>query len=585
MASIGAATRKSFRIDKWLGLHEAPDGDAKLRYGEASLAENWRVTLDGNLRRRPGTHTELSLSGSVKCLWSGFVSDTEMLLAAASGALWNLTETSGVWSAQNLGAITTTGTVSIFGFSGKAYVLTGAEYMVYDGTTLSSVEGYVPLVAISLTSAGDCTLLETVNKLTVKRRCWLSPNGQSTIFTLPDSLNVSSIDTVYNRATKEYMTQGTDWNYLGYGGLGFTSEPTMGENYLEVVWSAKENDRSAVTGMRFSEIFNGTTDNRVFLYGNGTNRALYSGLDYDGAPRADYFPDLNVLDVGSANTPVTGLIRHYSRLAAFKPDGAWYVRYDYITLADGSVKPAFYTVPINRSLGNEALGQVQLVLNSPRTLCGGSLYEWKNNSSYTANLTSDERQARRISDRIFDTLSSFDPAQCLCFDDNEAQEYYIVCGQKALVHNYASDAWYVYTGFGQTAMVRHKGDLFCGDSSGRLKLVSDDYNDDDGTAINAKWETGSMDFGTSAREKYFAEVFLSCSPASGGNISVTAKSERNSISAGMQTEAGTLPTHKRLRVRLRKFVYGKLVLESNGGTANDIVSSLTVTAVYGGESK
>ena len=63
--------------------------------------------------------------------------------------------------------------------------------------------------------------------------------------------------------------------------------------------------------MRFSETYNGQTDTRVFLYGDGSNTAIYSGLDYNGKPTAEYFPDLNEIAVDSANTPITSMIKHY----------------------------------------------------------------------------------------------------------------------------------------------------------------------------------------------------------------------------------------------------------------------------------
>ena len=33
-------------------------------------------------------------------------------------------------------------------------------------------------------------------------------------------------------------------------------------------------------------------DSRIFVYGDGTNRAFHTGVDYDGTPRADYFLSL-----------------------------------------------------------------------------------------------------------------------------------------------------------------------------------------------------------------------------------------------------------------------------------------------------
>jgi hypothetical protein len=71
MATIQAANNeKVFSIQKWLGLNEHPDGDTRLKLGEASEMVNFRVTKDGNLKRRPGT----------ECIF-GFCSDYQLSIS------------------------------------------------------------------------------------------------------------------------------------------------------------------------------------------------------------------------------------------------------------------------------------------------------------------------------------------------------------------------------------------------------------------------------------------------------------------------------------------------------------------------
>ena len=56
MAAItGSANEKIFQIRAWGGLNENPDGDTKLKMGEAAVMRNFRITRDGNLQRRPGS--------------------------------------------------------------------------------------------------------------------------------------------------------------------------------------------------------------------------------------------------------------------------------------------------------------------------------------------------------------------------------------------------------------------------------------------------------------------------------------------------------------------------------------------------
>lgn len=497
MATIsGSTSEKIFQIKAWLGLNENPDGDTKLKLGEAAVMRNFTITRDGNLRRRPGSKKIASLGAApVRGMWTGYINGKEEFIAACGGKLWRLYNAdTGAFSVSEIGSIDTANEVHMFGFSNILYLINGSQYKQFDGTTLSDVGGYRPLVMITVPPAGGGETLEQVNKLVGTRRCWISPDGKEAKFALPES-GLQSLDYVKDLKTGENLEESAYTADLTTGTVTFATVPAEATNSYEIGWTMATNFRAQVSSMRYSELYDGAQDTRVFLYGDGSNQAIYSGLDYDGKPRADYFPDLNVVNVGDENTPITGLIRHYSTLIAFKTNSAWSIRTSELTLSDGSITKAFYVSPINRAIGNAALGQPRLVLNSPRTLHGKDAFEWKNNSSYSSNLTADERQAKRISDRIYATLGGFDLTKCYCWDDNDNQEYYICCGGKALVQNYAADAWYCYDSFDAVCMANFHGGLYYGTSNGAIEHFGFEHITDDGKAIDAYWESGSMSFG------------------------------------------------------------------------------------------
>lgn len=582
MATISGSTgEKIFSLKQFRGLHQNPDGDTKLKFGEAAAMRNFTVTRDFNLRRRPGTKTLEKLgSGPVKGLWTGFVSGREELLAACGGKLWRLWDASAErFIKEEIGSIDTENELCMFGFSGILYLLNGKEYKQWDGAALRDVEGYRPLVTITVPPEGGGETLEQVNKLTPTRRCWLSPDGKGKTFQLPEK-GLRSLDWVKDLKTGKALSTGEYSVDLAQGTVSFQTVPAQSVNSYEVAWTMAEDFRGQVCAMRYSELYSGTQDTRVFLYGDGTNRALYSGLDYDGKPRADYFPDLNEVRVGDENTPVTALIRHYSTLMCFKTGSAWAIQYGIVTLADGSLTPAFYTTPINRSIGNAALGQVRLVLNAPWTLHGNDLFEWRSSASYASNLSQDERQAKRISDRIYASLGEFNLARCICWDDNDHQEYYLCDGDRALVCNYAADAWYYYEGLDVSCMANFRGELYFGSREGKLKHLSFAYLSDDGRAVDAYWESGSMSFGQDYMRKYSAQVWVGIKPESNGEVQVTVQTDRK----GNYTEklvASTMSTFKkanfarwsfgtnrkprmtRLKIKAKKFVFYKLIFKAS----------------------
>lgn len=568
MAKIEVKENKSiFQLKKWLGLNESPDGDTGLKMGEAAVMRNFLITRENHLQIRPGYAPVCTLSegNPVRGMWHGYVAGEAHLLAACGGHLWDIDTVT--WAAEDLGEIVDSG-VSFFGFAKKVYLLTGSEYYCWSGEgTVSVVEGYVPVVVTAAPPEGGGTLLERINMLTGKKRARYSPDGEATVFQLPES----ALDEVIG-------VEGTDiaWTAdLTAGTVTFSSAPEKGVNTLEIAWKKGNGERERITSMRFAELYNGASDSRVFLYGNDSNEAVYSDLDNDGKETAEYFPDLNTMAVGSANTPITALIRHYDRMLAFKTDCAYAVLYNSITLSDNVIAAAFYATPLNREIGCEAPGQAHLVQNNARTLFGRSCYEW----ALTYGAARDERNAKRISERIETTMSRFFIPDCIAFDDEQRQEYYVVYGDEALVHNYSNDVWYYYNNFPARCLDLVDGELYFGTGDGRLMHLSRSYRNDDLSPIDAYWESGSMDFGQDWKRKYCSNIWVSIKPESQSNITVTAQSNQKSqyverdISYSIATFGNASfkqwsfgvnrkPQVQRTKIKVKKFTFYKLIFKS-----------------------
>lgn len=604
MASISGSTgEKTFTLKAFLGLHQNPDGDTKLKFGEAAAMRNFRVTRDGNLQKRPGTRTLATLDEAepVRGLWSGYVNGEELFLAACAGKLWKLTPNEELFTPTELGDINTENDVHMFGFSNIVYIINGTEYKQYDGTALSDVGGYRPLVAIAIPPEAGGETLEQVNKLVGTRRAWISPDGEGSTFQLPET-GLQSLDYVKDLKTGENL-ESTAYSYdLEAGTVTFTETPPQTVNSYEIGWTMAQNFRDQVSSMRYSELYSGTQDTRVFLYGDGSNKAIYSGLDYDGKPRADYFPDLNEVAVGDANTPITALIRHYSTLVCYKTSSAWAIQYGLVTMADSLQTEAFYVTPINRSIGNVALGQVRLVLNAPYTLHGNDLYEWRNTASYSSNLSVDERQAKRISDRVYATLGNYDLERCFCWDDNDAQEYYICYDTKALVYNYATDAWYGYDNFPVACMANRHGELYIGSPDGKIKHLNYIYKSDDDEPIDAYWESGSMSFNQDFMRKYSAMLWVGIKPESAGEVEVTVQTDRKSaysekvIATSLATfreanfarwsfRVNRKPFMTRLKIKAKKFVFYKLIFKTKSPDTTVTLLAADIKVRYTGMAK
>ena len=594
MSTIGTKTNEAvYKIEKFLGLNENPAGDTKLRLGEASKCQNWKITRDWNLQKRPGSKTILDTysKAPVMGMWWGNVKGDEVGLAASGNVMWLFYRNGMLDAPEMLGSLSTENRVNFFAFSNIVYILNGEEYYSYDGVSFGKVIGYRPLITVSRSpSGGDSTLYEEVNKLNGYRRVWFSPDGTSTIFKLPET-DLVSIDYVQKTADGSYVDP-DDYEFDRYAGtVTFDTAPDQGINTIEIGYQAVTTYRRDVCSMTNVELFLGSQDTAVILYGNGTNKAIYSSIDYWGQPRADYFPDLNEIAVADDNTPITGMIRHYSQLICFKSSSAYAIHFGLITKADGAQEYAFYVTPINKAIGCATLGQVKLVLNSPFTLHGHDLYKWTSNSRYSAALGNDERNAQRISDRIYATLGDFDIPECYCYDDNYNQEYYICHGKEQLVYNYPADAWYYYTGLHIHSMCNVGEDVMFGTEDGKICRLSEEYLNDDGELIDCYWESGSLDFSKGYMRKFMSELWITMKPQAHSKVAITVQTDRKSQFSQKEVERSLAtfehmdfsdfsfstnrkPQTKKIKLKAKKFAFLKIILISK-----DLFTSATVLSV------
>ena len=584
-------------IKQFLGLRQDPYGAVNLEWGEAASMRNFRITEGYHLQIRPGTQTvldlkELSESGTeepcpVRGMFYGKVGEANCFLVAQGGHVWNIHPDT--FQTEDLGTLEDQDTF-FFPFGGKVYLLNGAEYLSWSGTgTLQTVAGYVPLIAVSTPPGGGGTLLEALNLLTGAKRQQFSPDGTEATFQLGET-NIDSVDDVKTLDGSTLSDYTTD---LEQGTVTFSQVPEQGVNTIEIQWTKGTGEREQVEEMRFAECFNGASDTRVFLYGDGTNEALYSGLTEEGVPTAEYFPALSVLAVDRENTPLTGMIRHGERLLAFKPDGAFAIDYDTLTLEDGTLISAFYVNTIHRELGNEAPGQVRLLGNWPYTLTGHSIYRW-----VPTDHVRDERNALRISQRIEATLKDFDFQKVRVFDDSETQEYYLFCGDQCLVYHYGLDVWYLYDSLSVSGALRVGENLYFGTEDGRILLVSRQYRSDDGSEIHAIWESGPMDFGAGNRRFHLLPITVSMQPETAARVTITMRSNRRGMYRSrvvaysycnflhvdfrhFSFRTNQRPQKQRVRIPVRSAVYDQLVVESRSASATATLLEVQLEAVLG----
>ena len=590
-----------FTVDKFLGINESGDGDTELKLGEASKMENFTITDAYNLILRPGVrrldfNTERS-PAPILAAWAGFLNTEDFLVICdfhdeqdrlfvyrkteleAHELVHSQTGALGLQTAENA-------MVNIFTFNGVLYVMSAKKTVVYESGEFVEKQPYIPLVIAGADPAGGGTTLENINLLTGYRRMNFSADGTATAYVLPaEAVGVVTV-TVDNVEQANAGTFNSETHTFH-----FTSAPMKGVGNVEITYSTDpetaEAARMQILSCRLHEEYNGSTDTRLFVAGNGTNMCYYTGVTQDVEATAMYFPAMNEVAVDMSGSAITGLMRHYSKLLVFKNDGTHSISYEPVTLTDGNTIAGFFLRPMNKEFGNEILGQVQTVNNYPRTITKDGLYEWRITSSYYK----DERYAKRISDMVENSFRRADVQKIVTCDDDFKKNYYVFLNDAdgtVLVNRYElnkGDCWCIYKSRMfrniRFAMIHGGTMVFCNETEA-FRLEEDYVYDDaevpggEATQIAAVWESGFLSFGADFRRKYSSEIYLSVQPQSGSRIVVTAETDKredylekvienitfqwsNATFTDWTFNTSDRPTINRVRLKVKKFIYYKLV--------------------------
>ena len=586
------SSTKLFTVDKFLGLNESADSATELKMGEAAKAENFYITDGYNIRRRPGAKRLAQYSGELLGLRTGKNNESEwMLVASRFGDTVHFLRANKNYTSvkcYEFYNIDLQYPVKFFDYGDATYVVGKDDedqpfVAVHCNGEIREITAYIPLWITGANPDGNGTEVERLSLLSPYFRMQFSADGESTEYRLPSIVNGFQYITVDGMELS-----GEDVTYDGKSVI-FAEAPAKGVNNIEIccyILTYDEDYHAAFLkfcSMKHCEAYNGVTDTRLFFYGDGTNICYYTETPMDGGDGL-YLPLGNEIRFDMSPTPVTGMCRHGTQLMVYQQDCASTVVYEPITLADGRITSGFYVRPASRAVGNEMDAQVQTVNNYPRTLCGGSLYEWRNSASYYR----DERYAKQISEKVVNTLAKATPMNIVTCDDNANKTYYMFLNDEigtVLVNRYDLDAWTMYTGevfkgiryaqiCGNQMLFANQNTVFCLDEAADF----DDPIAEDGeaTPILAVWESGFMDFGAGYLKKYASRIWLSLLPESNSELDITVRTDKRDDYITKAASYSFLdfskidfsrfsfvprqaPTVKRIQIKVKKFIYYKLI--------------------------
>jgi hypothetical protein len=577
-SNIRLKTVTPTRITAFLGLNKSEEGDTELKLGEASETQNFRVTSGYEIKKMEGWQPLFDSIGQeeVNEMWAGKLNGINTLVFKHGSKLYKRVD--GVNT--ELGDIAKGG-ADIFYFNSKLYILDGEKYREFDGTTYKEVEGYRPIVS------KNGTPYEQINILTGAKAIQETGDGTTTKYTLPET-DIKNVDYVkVNGKNPEYTAIGNE--------VIFKTAPPSGAT-IEIGWTKDGENHIAKCTHAF--IYGGSSDTRIFVYGNpdAPNREYFSGVAV--TPRADYFPANNYKDIGNNQYPITDMARQYNTQIIYKKDETFYANIETSTDALGFLNTDFPALPLNSEKGNIAVGQARVLLNNPVSICRDGIYMW------TSSNVRDERNTSKISQRLGREFEALDLSKVITFDWEDKMEYWISVPEKKMcyIYNYGNDTWYTRTNVEAYSFVVIDRELYFG-SKGTIKKFSDDYRyDGNFGTIDAVYVTGFYGFGKEWLKKNIRKMWSSVKPETKVYVqySYTTDNQDETIIGEIKYDVidfshidfgkftfNTSLTVKpfRFKMKAKKFAYFKLKIKSDKNVERATVLNVELKETEGGEIK
>ncbi len=378
-----------------------------------------------------------------------------------------------------------------FYFNGELWILTGGEFLHYDGDLVYNVadEAYIPTTTISAQPNGGGTSYEAVNLMTPRRKNTFIPDGQATAFTV-DTHAIDAGSTV------------KVWNNGQQMADGFTFEPTTGKVTFSTPPAAPAAAGTATLTIEFQKTTEGAADKiqkctvfttfgvnnstRVFLSGNPDQPATewYSGLG-----DATYWPDNQSITVGAQDFAIVAYAKYQGELLVLKEDNRQEITIWHHTAELSDTGTTVF--PLREGLGGlGAIGKytVQTLLDDPLFLTPRGVFAPVTSYAYPNVQRSLQGRSDRINPRLI-----LEPGLSEAISTVWNGYYILAVGGHAYVADSNQDRdkngyeWYYWDNIPARCLNTRDDVLYFGTDDGRLCRLNNDLVDEDGERLMAAY--------------------------------------------------------------------------------------------------
>lgn len=456
----------------------------------------------GTLEKRLGFRTIFTVEAPVNGIFYAYINQKVKRLVHGGTKLYDCTENEPVLLYSDISSSKSQGFAMQHENKNKFFLMTGADFLVYDGETVKKVQDIakIPTVLISRKPSGGGTPLDAVNLLQSKRVVRFLGTATDKTYILP-STDIDEEKVTAEKKTASGMTtlvEGTDFTVnRETGQVTFNTAPGVspveGEDNVYITYSKTvEGYADRVLKCTVYAYFGLGGSNRVFISGNEKNRN-YDWWSAINDPT--YFPDLNYAVMGSEDTAIMGYSKIGEYLTVIKEDNSQDTTI-YIRSAQMVSNDAVF--PIKQGVtGTGAISKQSFVslVDEPLFLSRNGIYAITSNTS-TAERTLQNRSF--FIDRALTKEANLENAiSCewngfylLGIND---KVYILDSRQKAG----AKDSAFIYECFlwdniPATCFLSINGELYYGTTDGKVCKMNTDIKDmsrysDDNKAIKAAW--------------------------------------------------------------------------------------------------
>lgn len=408
-----------------------------------------------------------------------------------------------------------------FVYNGTLYLLNGANYIQYDGTTVKNVVPYVPKVSINRKPDGsESTVNESWNMIGNGFCDQFNGDGTSTVY----KLSFTGLDATPVTVNLPGLTEGSGFTVDRVNGtVTFSAAPASGLNNVQIT-AYKTFAGKASSILKCTKAIEFSS--RMFLTGNDDLPNFYFASGITELLDSSYFPEKYRYGVRGADKKITGFAVHYGKMIVFKEDMTATVEAS-TGLDNAASFPITY---LNNEVGCDIPDSIQLVNNNVvfantyggvhiilSTLIPGE----KNIVPVSDNINgSYERPGLLQEDLTFlKAATSYDLGN----------KYYLCVKDHCYVWDYKISfetkspkklTWYYYTNIKARCWFAVDNTLCYGHSENGLLVKFINASNDFGNPIQGLWKSPLLDFGYTDYEKTITDFWLTTRANSSSSITV-----------------------------------------------------------------